>query len=793
MRYTLFIFALFFSLSAQAQLTQSIRGQIMDSDSKSPLFGATIMVMGSDPVQGSVTDIDGNFLIEETEVGRVSLKIQMLGYEDVVLQELSLTSGKELYLNVNMNSAYQQLEVVEIKAESEDHEVLNEMATVSARSFSVEETQRYAASAFDPGRMALAFSGVATAGDDLMNEISVRGNSPRGILWRLEGIEIPNPNHFGTLGSSGGGISMLSSSTLSTSDFYTGAFPSEFGNATSGVFDLNLRNGNDQIREHSFMVGALGLEAATEGYFNKNSNASYLINYRYSTFELLSKVYNPIGDVVPFYQDLSFKLNFPKTPIGSLSIFALGGDNNNSEDAEADSTLWEGDIDNSSFRSDQQVGIIGAKNVVRLNDKAYFKNVLAYSVNRYKDISYEHDLSDFNTKELFDITKFKDDQISFATSLNYKLNARNTFKAGANASFKNYDLKYDNRDLDDDIWTSYIDSKGKASQYDLYAHWKHRITEQFTSNAGVHSTYLPFNNTYSIEPRAALTYATMAGNKWNLSLGLHSKPEHISTYFLEHVEDGMELNTVDNKHLEIPKALHAVLGYKFRISEKTRANVEAYYQYHYDVPVEALDSSTFSILNAVEIWGIVGTQGLSSQGKGRSYGVDLSVEGPLSDGYYYMANASLYKSEFRTYGGEWFNSRFNGDYILSLTGGKEWKLKNPNKSIGINSKILATGGNRITPVVLDRSIAQEEGIYDLDRVYDDHAGNYFRLDLGLSYRINRKNSTHTLMVDVQNVTAKENLYTKYFNEDLLEMESVYQLSVFPFINYRIEFQGKKRK
>ncbi|MEM7162554.1 MAG: TonB-dependent receptor [Bacteroidota bacterium] len=789
MKPTVIIFFLFLSISVFSQNTQHIRGVIIDTESEMTLPGATVSVLDSDPLIGTSCDMNGNFKLTNVQVGRIDLFIQMMGYEDQILQQVLLTSGKELYLTIKLQPSLQQLDEIVIEAKQNNQNALNEMATVSARSFSVEETQRYAASAFDPGRMALAFPGVNTAGDDLMNEISVRGNSPRGILWRMEGIQIPNPNHFGSLGSSGGGISMLSSSTLSTSDFYTGAFPAEFGNATAGVFDLNLRNGNNQKREHSLMFGALGLEASTEGFFKKNSNSSYLINYRYSTFALLSTVYNPIGDVLPTYSDLSFKLNFPNTSIGAISVFGLAGSNIADEAAEMDSTSTDFEAETESFRSNQELAVIGVKNVIRLNNKAFIKNVAAFSLNRYEDESYDFNLNVSDAGDLYDLTTFKDDQIAFNSSLTYKINAQNTLKTGFNIAQNHFDLIYDNKDLDTDIWTNYVNNKGDMTVFDAFAQWKNRISEKSTLNLGMHATYIPFNSTYSIEPRAALTHQFRRGEA-NVAIGIHSKPEHVSTYFLNRVVDDVSLELAANKDIEIPKSLHTVLGYKFPLNERTLLNTEVYFQYHFDVPVEGNDSSIFSAIMARHIWDMVGRDRLISQGTGRNYGIDISLQRALHQNYYYMLNTSIYTAEYSSFDGRWFNSPANGNYIVGFTGGKEWKLKNENKTLGINTKLLASGGNRLIPVDLEASLDSGEGVYLEDQAWTEKAGAYFRWDLGLVYKINRAHSTHSLMFDIQNVSGNQNVFNKFFNEDDLQVETVYQLGLFPFFNYRIEFQSK---
>lgn len=319
---------------------------------------------------------------------------------------------------------------------------------------------------------------------------------------------------------------------------------------------------------------------------------------------------------------------------------------------------------------------------------------------------------------------------------------------------------------------------------------KTRISKKLSANYGLHATYIPFNNTYSIEPRGALTLKTNSNKEWNLAAGMHSKPEHVSTFFLNKIVDDVSQELEANKDLEIPKSVHLVAGHKFPLGENTLASVELYYQYHFDIPVEQNDSSIFSTAIVSQIWDIVGRDKLVSQGKARNYGIDLSVQRTLANNYYYMLNTSIYKAEYSNFKEDWFNSRYNGDYVTNLTAGKEWKLKNPAKSLGLNTKILASGGNRIVPIDLNASIAQGEEVLLLDQAFEEHAGNYLRWDLSISYKVNRKNTTHTILFDVQNVTGKQNIYTKYFDDESLQLETVNQLGIFPFFNYRIEFQGK---
>ena len=369
MRKSILLIAVFLclkmSFANNQNLTQILRGKVLDKDSGLPLIGATIMVNGSSPLIGTATNANGEFQFQPMRVGRYSITVQSIGYEPRIVSDVLLKAGKETDLTIYLSESVVQLDEVTISAKKHKGESLNKMALISARSFSVQETNRYAGSFDDPARMASSFAGVMGSPDG-NNDIIVRGNSPRGMLWRMEGIEIPNPNHFAEEGASGGAISALNSKMLDNSDFYTGAFPAEYGNAYSGVFDLRLRNGNKHKREYSFMVGILGTDFTAEGPFKKGGNASYLINYRYSSLAMLNAVGIKVaGDAVPKFQNSSFKINVPTKKAGTFNLFGLGGLSGISEDMS--------DYKN-EFNTD--MAVVGLSNTLPLDDKTILKTVL---------------------------------------------------------------------------------------------------------------------------------------------------------------------------------------------------------------------------------------------------------------------------------------------------------------------------------------------------------------------------------------------------------------------------------
>ena len=782
-------------ISAKSQTpTQTIRGSVIDKENLMPLIGAEIAILTTVPISGTITGVDGHFKIENVPVGRHDLRINYLGYETMGIPNLLVTSGKEIVLNLEMLESAVQLEVATVIAAQDKSGTLNEMATVSARSFSVEETSRYAGSFYDPARMATNYAGVNVgSSDDLTNEIVVRGNSPRGVMWRLEGVEIPNPNHFGSMGNSGGGISMLSSSTLSNSDFYTGAFPAEFGNALSGVFDLNMRTGNNEKREYAFMLGALGVEAAAEGPFHQNGRGSYLVNFRYSTLAVLEAVgLSPVGDVLPKYADVSFKLNMPTKRAGNFALFGLGGQNSAVFHPEIDSSSYDPDNDDDwGFEERQVAGNLGLSHRILLSDHSYLKTVALVSHERLIEEDYWLDPEKNFTRHNDVKNEVVSNAARISTMYNLKVNARNTFRAGLIYSYLTFDFKYyDDDNFDEEKGEQQIllfDNDGTTATLQGYAQWKHRFDNQWTFNAGLHYSQMMLNNKFSIEPRAALTWQIDEKQSLSAAVGIHSKMEHLAAYLFEGtLPDGT--NRVPNKNLGLTKSMHAVLGYDRRLGENMRMKLEAYYQHLYDVPVESIPGSTHSIINAFDIWDIIGAEQVNNDGTGRNYGIDLTLEKFFSNNYYFLVTGSLFESRYTPINKVEFPTRFDGRYNLTVLGGKEFKVgKNKKNIIGLNGKLILSGGNRFTPIDLEAS--RQTGDHEIleDQRFAEWAGAYGRLDLGVSYKINRPKLTHTILLDIQNVTNRQNIFTLYYDDDTQQIERYTQNGLFPIINYRVEF------
>jgi len=781
-RYLWLMFLLIFGSTAHAQtLTQNVRGQVTDAESKQPLAGVMVVSL-SDQTKTTITDANGYFFLANIPVGRQSFQFLLTGYEAGMVTEAMVISGKELELNITMKEKLQQLNEVVVSAGKDRARPKNEFALVSARSFSVEDTRRYAASFADPARMVMNFPGVSNNGDQ-DNSIVVRGNSPKGVLWRLEGIEIPNPNHFSDLGNTGGAISMLNGNVLGNSDFYTGAFPAEIGNATSGAFDLTFRNGNTESREHSFQIGTLGMELATEGPFRKGGKASYLFNYRYSTLALLSKFMDLMG-AVPEYQDAAFKIHIPTKKIGEFSIFGLGGSNKVYREPKEDSTTWTDDEPNLAFSGRNKMGIAGISHQYFLSKSSYLKTIISGSIETSESNADTLNVLHQYRKDPVQRNELKNSALRLSMTYNNKLNAANTFRSGFVAHQLGYSMDYNYFDLADDRWKQILKGDGSTQFYQAFVQWKTRLSRTFTVTGGLHGSFYALNETYSIEPRIAATYD--AGiHQLSLAAGMHSRPEHLSTYLFR---DGQDVSGPANKDLELTKSLHFVGGYTVKLAERLRLKAEVYYQHLYDIPVEADSSRSFSMINAAGGGDLIGTKPLVSEGTGKNYGIDLSLERPFYDGFYLMATGSLYRSEYTDYAGNTYRTKFDRGYQLNLIGGREWKLGTGGKKmIGLNGKVLLSGGLRESPIDLERSLDEQRTVYVPGKYYTEQSKAYFRADMSAYYKFNSRKATHSILLEIQNFTNNKNYYASYFNSRSGKIMQVNQLGILPNISYRIDF------
>lgn len=795
-KYNLLI--LFFTIAwapaSWSQAFQTIKGTVVDQQSEIPIIGAAVELVSVEPSRGEVTDVEGHFSISNVPVGRHTIRVSYLGYSPITIPNVLVTAGKETVLNLGLEETVVQMNEVVVNGKAEKGKTNNDMAAISARSFNLEEVTRFSGGRNDVARLAGNFAGVSTA-DDSRNDIVIRGNSPTGVLWRLEGIPIPNPNHFATLGTTGGPVSALNPNLLATSDFLTSAFPAEYGNALAGVFDIGFRSGNRDNYEFTLQLAAFsGLEAMAEGPLNNKKNSSFLAAYRHSFVEVADQLGIPIGtNATPNYRDLSFKVDFGNGKAGKFSFFGIGATSNiDFLGNEIDATDLFANPNEDAF-ADSRFGVIGLRHNIIVGEGAYIRTVISASTAQ-SDFRQDNIASDGGRMRVTNVADVTN-TYSVSSFFNKKYSARFTLRTGLLAQYFQLDTRVDDRDNRPDFdgdgepdWVTVRGFDGGMALLQPFAQGQYRITDQWSVHAGLHGQYLDFNETFALEPRLAVNWNFRPNQTLSLGYGLHQQMQPLPVFFFEQ-ETAPGVFERTNKDLGFTRSNQFVLGYDWRMSQDWRTKAEVYYQAIDRAPVEAFPSS-FSLLNAGADFVFPEAGSLVNEGTGANYGVELTVEKFFSQGYYGLLTASLFDSKYVGSDGIERNTAFNNGYVVNLLAGKEFKIgKDKRNALTFDMKATRAGGRYYTPVDLEASKAIGEEVLLEELAFSERQDPYFRLDMKFGFQLNSKNRrlSQQFFIDLQNLTNHENIFARRYNEVTGEVNNVYQSGFFPDILYRVQF------
>ena len=784
--YLTIICVLIFQLaSAQDQLVQNIKGQVIEKATGLPLVGSNIFILDTDPIIGTVTDIDGYYIFENMPVGRYKLGCSYVGYENAATGSILLTTGKELIQNFTLEEDLYgvEIEVVGVKNDIQ----ASEISTVSLQEFDAELTARYAGSRSDVARMAAGFAGVS-ANDDSRNDIIIRGNSPAGLLWRLNGIDIPNPSHFGALGATGGPVSMLNNNLLTNSVFMTGAFPAVYGNALSGVFDLTMRKGNKDKIEGLVGVSFNGFEGGLEGPLGKNG-ASFLVNYRYSVLDLVDKLGGSsgnrtgAGNAIPRYQDLSFHVNLPSKKLGNFSLFGIRGnsgidfisdiDNSEPENLFSDS--------NENLKYKTRMHIYGLTHKHFFSDHSFGKFSLSFSR------SGNNTERDTLSNALAPIPVYRDDsdigRLTAAYQYKNKIDKKHNYILGLTLNQLNFNF-VDSILTNNNTFVSLRNFDGNSMLVQSYAQWQYRHNQRIVLNLGLYTQQFGLNNSGILEPRFNLKYKFSPEMSVSIGLGKHSKIQNYQLYLMKsQLPDGSYIET--NKNLAFTKSNQAVLGFNYAFAKRWDLKSEFYIQQLSDIPVEQKPSK-FSAINLGAAFATPKIDSLVNEGTGQNYGMELTLQRSFNNGFYLLSTLSVFKSTYKGSDGVKHSTAFDNGYVGNILAGKEIKL-NDVYLISLNTKITLAGGKRYTPIDLDASIAEAETVFITTTTFNKQFDDYFRTDLKISVRQNLRKFSQSMSVDFQNLFNNENVFDQAYSTRTNEIVQTNQLGFYPVIEYKLEF------
>lgn len=763
-----------FYLSAQ-NATQTIKGYVVDEASQEALPFVTVAVLGTDPLIGVATDIDGKFIIKEVPIGRYDIEVSCLGYEPYIQTEVVLTTTKEVSLNIALKESISDLGEVVVRPDVIKEKAINSMAIVGARMLSVEEASRYAGGFDDPARLAASFPGVSSSIGT--NAISIRGNAPQFLQWKIEEVEIPNPNHFANLGAfGGGGLTALSSNLLANSDFYTGAFTAEYNNALSGVFDIKMRSGNNDKFEHSIELGVIGIDFTSEGPLSKKLGASYLINYRYSTLGLVAALL-PEDAGGTNYQDLSFKVKIPSKKAGVFSIWGIGLIDRSGTTAEKDPEKQHYYQDIMEQDAKQYMAAAGINHRLILKKSAYINTTLAFSTNGI-DL-YTKQLDSIETLALKNEIKNTHYNLTLKSYVNKKFGPRHTNRTGITLRGLQYNVLL-KQNLGGSNLETVVDQEGITALASVYSNSLLSFNK-LTLNIGVNAQLFALNGKFTIEPRCALAYQAHNRHQISFGYGLHSRIEALNIYFAK----TPNASTVQaNKNLDFSKAHHFVLAYDWNITPKIHLKVEPYFQYLFNIPV--IKDSTFSLLNLQNNWFV--NDAYENLGSGQNYGIDLTLEQYINKGFYFMISGSIFNSLYKTNKETWYNTRYNKNYLVNALVGKEFRLgKHKQSRLGLNLKVSLQGGDRYSRIDTNNSFLTKDVVYNEAVPFTEQTKPSFLMHVTINYEWHTKKIGHKLSLKVLNVTNFREFQGHRYNLTHNTVEEQRESLIIPNLSYKISF------
>jgi hypothetical protein len=769
-----FVLLVLLGVSARAQeLSQTVKGRVSDRLSSSPLDGATVRLIGTTELTAT-TDSSGFFLLQ-APVGRYKLSVSFTGYAPWH-DELLVIAGKHTTANVTLETSETMLTAVEVQS------VVTVDEFPGLQSLSVEKTLRVPANFFDPVRVATAYPGVVAVNDQA-NGIIVRGNSPTGLLWRLNGLDIVNPNHLSNAGTisdrpvaNGGGVNILSAQMLDRTDFYMGYVPASYGNTLAGVIDMKMREGNKTEWQHTLQASLIGIDLATEGPIGKSGRNSIAANYRYSTVGLLSMIGVNFGDEEITFQDFSLSADF-EGKAGKLTLFGFAGISGN-DFAKDDSSTWEEDKDRYVIGYQGTTYSLGFNYSKSLGTGKLIAGAAFSSADQVRDATSQ--ILNRPTERMIMMDRYNAANSILSSTLRYeaRFGSRITFDGGImlNDLNSSLDMRVERGcQICSFREVRVVEGKTSGALIQPFTNFKFKISEPLTISAGARYLYYSYNDSKSLEPRLAIALTPGRNSGVDFTYALTSQVQQTIAY----VSNG------SGRPLGFTKSHHFDASYWQHLTDRLKIKTGVFYQSLFDVPVDTWEiSSNFSMINYTE--GFV-PPNLMNKGTGENYGVDVTLEKYFFASTYMLLSASYYEAKYTGNDGVERDSRFNGNYTFSSVYGKEWTKKEKNRTIALNLRMLYLGGMRETPINPSASWAQGETAYVTYEPYANKLEDYFRIDARLSFRKNKPNYTRTFAVDIQNLTSQKNVAYHYYDAYQEAVLTKFQLGIIPVLVYRIDF------
>jgi len=755
---------------AGAQTTSTLEGTVTDATTHTPITGALIEVVLTDTVFTSASNEQGRYRVVNVPTGIHAVRVQLRGYDGVLVPEVWVRLGKTEVVDVALRPVAKDLGEVMVQGLAPQP-----LATISSHTLTVEQTLRYPATFFDPARLMMSYSGVASVNDQA-NHFSVRGNGPASNAWLLEGAEIVNPNHLTNAGTqsdyptlSGGGTTILSAQMLGTSRLLMGGMSAPYGNALGGIMDMRLRRGATDGQAFTVQAGLIGIDLSTEGPFRKGGKASYLVNYRYSTLGLLSAAGVELGDEAITFQDLSFHVSLPIADKGLITVFGMGGNSSNRFDAK-DSTEWEFDKDSQNIDYTSRMGAAGMTFRMGLGTKAVWRTTAVISENDQE--RKEDGPFDLRRGYAYVRSALDERKLTIVSDVRGASGARLTYQVGGSAM---------ERTMRKDLG---IPEVVVGWLIRPYAQTSYALTERLQAEVGLAYSHYTYNASDVVEPRLALRWGMRGGRSLSVSAGQRGQLPNVQLFPVASTPTLAIYPLIDNRSVGMTRAQELVLSYDHPFRSYLVFHAEAYMQHQQQVPWGengAYSTTYFQRASLVNGWDNYYILPFTGRGEAWNKGLELSLAHSFHKGFFYQVNGTLLDARYTDVIGAGKDTRWNTRAMGNLVMGREFAKEKEGKkrTWGVNGRINFTGGQRYTP-----SPSYPTQIVE---PYSAQYNTTSRLDLRIYLKRERKGHTGMWALDLLNATNAQNAAYKYYDTRKGEVVTQYQLGLIPNVSYRIEF------
>lgn len=766
----LFLLLLGLLTTVSAQPTHRIKGTVIDKASRQPLEFINVLVLGLG--RGGVTDAEGHFNIGEVPPGIYRLQASAVGYKTILTPEY-IVSTKDLTIQIETEENLTELEGVTVTASPfrRDPE-----SPVGLRVIGLQEIEKSPGANRDISRIVQSYPGVAFSPAGYRNDLIVRGGSPSENRFYLDGVEIPNINHFSTQGASGGPVGIINADLIREVNFYTGAFPTDRGNAMSSVLDFKLRDGDMERNSLKATLGASEVSLASNGHIGKKT--SYLVSVRQSYLQFL---FDMLGlPFLPTFTDAQFKLKTRFNANNELTILGLGGIDNMKLNTKLDGEKAEYIL---SYlpKIQQETFTLGA--VYRHYAGIHVQSVVvshSYLNNRNtKYLNNDESSTDNLSLKLHSVeqeTKFRIENTS--TFGNWKINF------GANLDYSQY--------TNTTFQRVYID-EGRTFDYHTYlGMWRWGIfgtinyattDERFTASLGVRTDANNFSSGMKgmgdqLSPRLSLSYRLTDGLYLSGNAGLYYQlPPYTGLGFKDN--NGAWVN----KYLRYMSVSQESLGLSWHPGNTFELSAEGFYKQYDKIP--------FSIADGIPLackgndYGVIGNEALSSTAQGRAYGIEILMKWLIAKKLNLASSFTLFKSEYRNNKqSEYIASAWDNRYIFNMSGTYNFPH---NWSLGM--KISCIGGAPYTPYDVEKSSlvtawnAQGRPYYDYTKYNTGRLPAFGQLDVRVDKTFYLKRCMLGFYIDLQNVTN-----SKFKQPDILMSTGVIENPSAPMAEQRYKMK-----